>query len=348
MVDIASTTAILFFSLRHVLPRAFTNDEEVISKTATILTLLGIFTLFDHGQGVYAGILRGCGLQKFGAIFNVLGYYVIGIPVMVILAFVLHMGVAGLWYGLVSAVFVQVLAYTVLLFFRTDWNKQALIAVQRSRGAHVGKDVTKVNSQNYVNIQQDDDVYNDDHQHSQIHRISPTVDQHDICNSNGHVCEVKFSGKQSFHLEEKSVPNGNYSKDSNSTDFLDHDADDGDDMSSLLFADKQILHKEMNQDSLPNSKSLPADIKWKRIACVAGVGMILVASIIARATIPSTAVCYPLPDIANATSVCNSFTSVLAGHTCKVRCKDGFLSMGVFRCSVNGTLLEQPECIISA
>lgn len=39
-----------------------------------------------------AGIARGCGWQKIGAIVNLASFYLIGIPLGIVLAFVFHLG----------------------------------------------------------------------------------------------------------------------------------------------------------------------------------------------------------------------------------------------------------------
>ena len=39
-----------------------------------------------------SGIARGCGWQKIGAVVNLASFYFIGIPLGVVLAFVLHLG----------------------------------------------------------------------------------------------------------------------------------------------------------------------------------------------------------------------------------------------------------------
>jgi MATE family multidrug resistance protein len=90
-VDAASLSAVLVFMTRHQLPLACTRNSEVVETVAAILQLVGMFQIFDHTQGVLGGILRGAGLQSFGAIVNVVGYYVVGAPVLYIAAFVYDM-----------------------------------------------------------------------------------------------------------------------------------------------------------------------------------------------------------------------------------------------------------------
>lgn len=47
-------------------------------------------------QCVYGGVLRGTGKQAFGAIVNAIMYYVIGLPVGIVLTFVVRMRIMGM------------------------------------------------------------------------------------------------------------------------------------------------------------------------------------------------------------------------------------------------------------
>ncbi|MCQ6513430.1 hypothetical protein NPN18_27095, partial [Vibrio parahaemolyticus] len=44
-----------------------------------------------------SGIARGCGWQHLGAYVNLGSFYLLGIPMAILLGFVLHMGAKGLW-----------------------------------------------------------------------------------------------------------------------------------------------------------------------------------------------------------------------------------------------------------
>ena len=58
--------------------------------------------------------------------------------------------------------------------------------------------------------------------------------------------------------------------------------------------------------------------------------LVLVVGIAVRAATPETAVCWPMPDIANVTVDCGSgHTSALAGTTCGVQCVGGILDFGL-------------------
>ena len=53
------------------------------------------------------GVIRGCGRQMLAAQCNLVNYWFIGIPIAVVLAFHFHLGVAGLWTGLLVATSIQ-------------------------------------------------------------------------------------------------------------------------------------------------------------------------------------------------------------------------------------------------
>ncbi len=55
-----------------------------------------------------AGILRGSGRQLFGAVVNFLSYFVLGLPLAVVLALPVGLGTLGIWVALAGANFIQV------------------------------------------------------------------------------------------------------------------------------------------------------------------------------------------------------------------------------------------------
>ncbi|KAL2931482.1 Protein DETOXIFICATION 37 [Bienertia sinuspersici] len=72
----------------------------------------------------------GCGWQSFVAYVNVACYYVVGIPVGVLLGFYFKLGVKGIWSGMLGGLIMQTL---ILLWvtIRTDWEKEVEQAAKR-------------------------------------------------------------------------------------------------------------------------------------------------------------------------------------------------------------------------
>jgi multidrug resistance protein, MATE family len=91
--------ACVFFFARFTLPAAYGAAPDVIAAAASILPIAAAFQLFDGTQVVGAGILRGLGRTRPAAVFNLIGYYVLGLPLAAWLAFEKGAGVKGIWIG---------------------------------------------------------------------------------------------------------------------------------------------------------------------------------------------------------------------------------------------------------
>jgi len=118
----------------------FSNDEEVVKKVASGLFILCLFLVTDGGQGVYGGIVRGTGLQRWGklifffhktvtdwislgAAINLVAYYIIGLPIAGLLAFVFHKGINGLWIGLQVSSYASFMCFIILTNVFVNWEK---------------------------------------------------------------------------------------------------------------------------------------------------------------------------------------------------------------------------------
>jgi multidrug resistance protein, MATE family len=106
---IMATVGVVFLVAPTPLLRVFTNDGRVLSIGASLLAIAAVFQLFDGTQAVATGVLRGIGDTRTPMIMNVLGHWVLGLPVGYALCFWFGWGVAGLWVGLcVGLVFVAI------------------------------------------------------------------------------------------------------------------------------------------------------------------------------------------------------------------------------------------------
>ena len=103
-----------FITLGPAIPRLYSDDPAVVALAAGLLPIAAAFQLFDGTQVVGGGILRGMGRTRPAALFNLLGYYALGLPLAVLLAFRQGLGVHGLWWGLSLAL--GVIALALLLY----------------------------------------------------------------------------------------------------------------------------------------------------------------------------------------------------------------------------------------
>jgi MATE family multidrug resistance protein len=91
---------VLFATIPHRLARLFTPETGAIEMAAMLLPIAAAFQIADGTQVVGAGILRGTADTRFPAIIAFIGYWVVGLPVGLLLGFTLRMGPRGLWWGL--------------------------------------------------------------------------------------------------------------------------------------------------------------------------------------------------------------------------------------------------------
>lgn len=115
---IASTlTTIIFLTVPRLLASAYVTEPGVITLAATLIPLAGVFQLFDGLQAVAGGALRGAADTRAAMVANILGFWAVGLPLGLWLAFRAELGPAGLWWGLVAGL----AAVSVVLLVRLHW-----------------------------------------------------------------------------------------------------------------------------------------------------------------------------------------------------------------------------------
>jgi len=100
-----SATALKLFSgpvIRLYLDADDPNVGAVLEIGRQMITLAALFQLFDGAQTVGSGALRGLKDTHAAMIFAMTGYWGLGLPLGVLLAFFLGAGPTGLWWGFVA------------------------------------------------------------------------------------------------------------------------------------------------------------------------------------------------------------------------------------------------------
>jgi len=90
-----------FLLFPEFLAGLYTNQREVLVISVALIPIAGFFQVFDGIQAVAVGILRGVGDTVAPMIVNVLGFWMVGLPVSLYLGFRTSLGPEGLWWGLV-------------------------------------------------------------------------------------------------------------------------------------------------------------------------------------------------------------------------------------------------------
>jgi len=110
--------AVVFLVAPGPLIALYTRDPEVMAVGPSLLGLAAAFQIFDGIQTVSTGALRGLGETRVPMLANLVGYWVLGLPLGLTLCFILHWGIYGLWIGLLLALFI--IAATLLARWQRD------------------------------------------------------------------------------------------------------------------------------------------------------------------------------------------------------------------------------------
>ncbi len=101
---VMSVSALGLLLFPGVIARWFTPELAVIAGAVPILRMAAFFQLFDGFQVVITGALRGLGDTRTPLLCHFGGYWMLGLPLGVLLAFGKGMGAFGLWVGLSGGV----------------------------------------------------------------------------------------------------------------------------------------------------------------------------------------------------------------------------------------------------
>jgi MATE family multidrug resistance protein len=62
--------------------------------------VVAVFQISDGVQGIGAGVLRGAGDTLYSFLANLVGHYLVGLPLAIWLGLFMHQGIVGIWWGL--------------------------------------------------------------------------------------------------------------------------------------------------------------------------------------------------------------------------------------------------------
>ncbi|MGW5224681.1 MATE family efflux transporter [Nocardia niigatensis] len=89
------------------------SDSATVTLAHTLLLIAIVLQFFDAAQNIGVGLLRGLEDTKAGFRLSLVGYWGVGLPTALLLAFPAHLGAAGVWWGLTAG-----LAVTAALMLR--------------------------------------------------------------------------------------------------------------------------------------------------------------------------------------------------------------------------------------
>ncbi|MCP3981292.1 MAG: MATE family efflux transporter [bacterium] len=115
-----AVAAATFVVVPRGLIRLFTADGAVIALGVPLLYLGAAFQMFDGVQMVATGALRGAGQTRIPMIWNLVCYWIVGVPLGWALCFRYEWGAFGVWTGLTIALIL------VAALLTWTWRRQVL------------------------------------------------------------------------------------------------------------------------------------------------------------------------------------------------------------------------------
>ncbi|MBO0856766.1 MAG: MATE family efflux transporter, partial [Nocardia sp.] len=112
---VAAVAGLVYITAGDLVLRPFLSghDQATADIAHTLLLIAIVLQFFDAAQNIGNGLLRGVRDTKAGFGLSLVGYWIVGLPVALVLAFPLGWGAAGVWCGLTAG-----LAATAALMLR--------------------------------------------------------------------------------------------------------------------------------------------------------------------------------------------------------------------------------------
>lgn len=99
-VGVMAACGLVFYLARGSIGRLYTTEPAVLALVASAMPVAAAFQVFDGAQVVASGILRGMGVTRPSAAANLVGFYLLGLPLGYWLTFEQGVGLPGVWWGI--------------------------------------------------------------------------------------------------------------------------------------------------------------------------------------------------------------------------------------------------------
>lgn len=126
----------LFLVLRKSVAHIFTSNPAILDQIAALLPLTLAFSFVDSHQAALTGIIQATGRQYLAAPLVFVCYWVVGVPLGLVLALGVfggpRWGLQGLWTGMLLAVAGHFISFAIVVGC-LDWRKVTLEVHKRTR-----------------------------------------------------------------------------------------------------------------------------------------------------------------------------------------------------------------------
>ncbi|KAF8159273.1 MATE efflux family protein [Crassisporium funariophilum] len=134
-IIVGTVVMVAMIACRDVYGFMFSDDIDVVFLVSKVMPLVASFQVADGLAGSCGGVLRGQGRQHLGALFNIIAYYVLALPLGMTMAFHpnIDLGLQGLWIGQVVGLFIVGTGEYLVVWLATDWDMEVKKGVERNR-----------------------------------------------------------------------------------------------------------------------------------------------------------------------------------------------------------------------
>eukprot|EP01084_Bolivina_argentea_P047045 86664_1 len=122
---------------RNDIPKVYTNNKDTTNLTSKIIPILVVLGCGCAALQTFGGIYRGLGFQKIAAIFVFISYWIISLPISVVLLFIcsfqnnLQLGVETIWGSLAFGNVLATLGVAIYLPCFVNWESAVNQACSR-------------------------------------------------------------------------------------------------------------------------------------------------------------------------------------------------------------------------
>ena len=120
-VAIMTSASLVLVCFPMAIAGLYTNDPQVKAIAVQLLMMAAIFQIFDGLQVVAIGALRGLKDTRMPMLFNLISYWVVGLPIGYCLGIIGPFGAQGLWAGFIAGLLMSACLNTTR-FFRLTRN----------------------------------------------------------------------------------------------------------------------------------------------------------------------------------------------------------------------------------
>ncbi|XP_073133136.1 protein DETOXIFICATION 56 [Henckelia pumila] len=114
----------IMVSARGVWGPLFSGDEGIVRNVKRMMLLMAIVEVVNFPLAVCGGIVRGTARPWLGMYANMCGFYLVALPLGVVLGFRVHLGLGGLLMGFLCGM-VVCLVLVFVFVARIDWDDEA-------------------------------------------------------------------------------------------------------------------------------------------------------------------------------------------------------------------------------